>query len=105
MDTAVALPIESLRQAIPRDLQNGKAPIAVVASAGTTSTGSIDPLAKIADLCRRFDLWLQVDGAYGAFAAMANSRGVSRLGECRLNIPRSTQVAVPANWVWVLTLP
>jgi aromatic-L-amino-acid decarboxylase len=71
VDEMFRMPIESLRQTIVRDLQNGETPIAVVASAGTTATGSIDPLAEIADLCHHFDLWLHVDGAYGALAAMA----------------------------------
>jgi glutamate/tyrosine decarboxylase-like PLP-dependent enzyme len=58
VDEMFRMPIESLRQAIVRDIQNGKTPIAVAASAGTTSTGSIGPLDEIADLCHHFDLWL-----------------------------------------------
>ena len=63
--------IEDLRQTITQDLQEGKVPIAVVASAGTTTTGSIDPLIEVADVCEEFGLWLHVDGAYGALASLA----------------------------------
>jgi aromatic-L-amino-acid/L-tryptophan decarboxylase len=71
VDEAFQMRTEDLRREITRDLQNGKAPIAVVASAGTTATGSIDPLSEIADICHEFGLWLHVDGAYGALAALA----------------------------------
>lgn len=71
VDEAFQMRTEDLRRQITRDLQNGKVPIAVVASAGTTATGSIDPLSEIADICHEFGLWLHVDGAYGALAALA----------------------------------
>jgi glutamate/tyrosine decarboxylase-like PLP-dependent enzyme len=61
---------DDLRAAITRDLELGKVPIAVIASAGTTATGSIDPLRAIAGICRDFGLWMHVDGAYGALASM-----------------------------------
>ncbi len=62
---------DELRRAIVQDREGGKIPIAVVASAGTTATGSIDPMGAIADICAEFGLWLHVDGAYGALASLA----------------------------------
>jgi glutamate/tyrosine decarboxylase-like PLP-dependent enzyme len=60
-----------LEQAIQRDRAAGRVPIAIVASAGTVNTGAIDPLPEIAAIARRHQVWLHVDGAYGALAAMA----------------------------------
>jgi len=71
VDDAFRMRTDDLRHEILRDLQNGKVPIAVVASAGTTATGSIDPMFAIADICHDFGLWLHVDGAYGALASIA----------------------------------
>jgi aromatic-L-amino-acid decarboxylase len=62
---------KELEQAVQRDKAEGKIPIAVVASAGTVNTGAIDPLPEIAAIARRHGLWMHVDGAYGALAAIA----------------------------------
>jgi aromatic-L-amino-acid decarboxylase len=56
---------QSLRAALEQDREAGVMPMAIVANAGTTNTGAIDPLAGIAALAREFDVWLHVDGAYG----------------------------------------
>ena len=60
-----------LEQGIQRDKAEGKVPIAVVASAGTVNTGAIDPLPEISAIARRHGLWMHIDGAYGALAAIA----------------------------------
>lgn len=60
---------EVLEQRIRADQNNGQLPFIVVGAAGTVSTGAIDPLPEIADICRKHDLWFHVDGAYGAPAA------------------------------------
>jgi aromatic-L-amino-acid decarboxylase len=60
----------ALAQAIEEDLAAGWRPFCVVATVGTTSTTSIDPVAKIADICEKHNLWLHVDAAYGGSAAI-----------------------------------
>ncbi len=70
VDRAFRMDVAQLERAIVEDLASGWQPFAVVATVGTTSTTSIDPVPQIADICERHSLWLHVDGAYGASAAV-----------------------------------
>ena len=57
--------VDALQTAIDRDLRDDILPMAIVANAGTTNTGAIDPLKSIGLLAREYGIWLHVDGAYG----------------------------------------
>jgi aromatic-L-amino-acid decarboxylase len=61
---------DALEAAIAEDRSNGWEPLAVVATVGTTSSTSVDPVEEIAALCRRESIWLHVDAAYAGVAAM-----------------------------------
>jgi aromatic-L-amino-acid decarboxylase len=63
----------ALEQSLSADAANGITPVAVVATAGTTLTGAVDPLDSISDVCARHGVWLHVDGAYGLPGAAAPS--------------------------------
>ncbi|HET7231037.1 MAG TPA: aminotransferase class V-fold PLP-dependent enzyme [Longimicrobium sp.] len=69
-DHAFRMDVAALERAMEQDARDGLVPFAVVASAGTTNTGAVDPLPQIGQLCRRAGAWLHVDGAYGAAAAL-----------------------------------
>ena len=71
VDASFRMDVAELERAVEQDLAAGRRPIAVVASAGTVGTGAIDPLGAIGELARRRGLWMHVDGAYGALAALA----------------------------------
>lgn len=76
-DAEYRLRADVLRQAIAEDVAAGHLPIACVATVGTTSTTSIDPVPEIAAICRAHGVWLHVDGAYGGAAALVpEMRGV-----------------------------
>lgn len=77
-DAAQRLDLAALEEAIAADRAAGRRPFCVVANAGTTNTGAVDPLEAIAALCREHDLWMHVDGAYGAAAALS-ARGRTAL--------------------------
>ena len=87
----------SLRETIAADLKSGLKPFCVVASAGTVNTGAVDPLNEIADVANEFDLWFHIDGAYGALAALDETkrplfRGLERADSISLD---------PHKWLYV----
>jgi glutamate/tyrosine decarboxylase-like PLP-dependent enzyme len=70
-DQGFRLPVEVLRREIALDRAAGRAPFCVVANAGTTNTGAVDPLRELSLLCRDERIWLHADGAFGAAAALS----------------------------------
>lgn len=69
-DAEFRMDAAALGDAIETDKENGALPCCVVATVGTTSTTSIDPVARIADICEQHKIWLHVDAAYGGSAAI-----------------------------------
>jgi aromatic-L-amino-acid decarboxylase len=75
LDGRRRIDVAALGRALAEDLRAGVVPVAVVATAGTTLTGAVDPLDALAELCAEHGLWLHVDGAYGLPAAATASAG------------------------------
>ena len=79
LDNVRKIPVDSefrmraglLAAAIRKDRESGKQPFCVVAAAGTINTGAIDPLDDLAEICAAENLWLHVDGAYGALFVLS----------------------------------
>ena len=78
VDSEMRLSPEALADRIAEDVDAGHRPMMVIASAGTTNTGAVDPFHALRAVCDRFDCWLHVDGAYGGAFVLA-SRGASIL--------------------------
>jgi aromatic-L-amino-acid decarboxylase len=70
VDAEYAMKPDVLEQSIRADLDEGRRPACVVATVGTTSSAAVDPLPAIADICRRYGIWLHVDAAYAGTAAL-----------------------------------
>ncbi|MGO8787062.1 MAG: pyridoxal phosphate-dependent decarboxylase family protein [Terriglobia bacterium] len=85
-----------LRERIASDKAKGDLPMMVIGTAGTVSTGAVDPLPEIASIAREHGLWFHVDGAYGGFAAMASNAPADLRG-----ISEADSVAVdPHKWLY-----
>jgi len=96
VDAQQRMDVAALERQIADDTANGDLPFLVVGTAGTVSTGAVDPLAEIATVCRRHGLWFHVDGAYGALAAR-----VPGAPESLLALSEADSVAVdPHKWLY-----
>lgn len=91
-DDALRIDTGALRSAISSDLANGLTPMLIVASAGTTDTGTIDPLAECADIAADSGAWFHVDAAYGGFFVLT-VRGKERLA----GIERADSITIDAH--------
>lgn len=91
-----ALTAPEVAEAVALDRAAGHRPVLVIASAGTTNTGAVDDLPGLADLCAEEGMWLHVDGAYGAPAALT-ARGRATLA----GLERADSVVVdPHKWLF-----
>nr|WP_025667222.1 aspartate aminotransferase family protein [Aquimarina megaterium] len=71
-DLEFKVSLNKLKNVIAKDRLEGFQPFCIIASAGTTNTGTVDPLDEIANICQEENLWMHVDGAYGGAAILAN---------------------------------
>ncbi len=102
VDDQLRMDTGALRRAIDRDLENNDVPFLVVGTAGTVSTGAVDPLPELAAIAREYNLWFHVDGAYGGLAALLLQ------GESDVSVPpdllglgEADSVAVdPHKWLY-----
>ncbi|MGH2496183.1 MAG: pyridoxal phosphate-dependent decarboxylase family protein [Ktedonobacteraceae bacterium] len=92
----------ALRAQIQEDIAEGNKPFLVIGTAGTVSTGAVDPLTEIAAICREHDLWFHVDGAYGGIAAvlLQNNAGIEVPSDLK-GICEADSVAIdPHKWLY-----
>jgi aromatic-L-amino-acid decarboxylase len=97
VDERFRIRIDDLLAKITEDLAAGHLPFCVVANAGTVATGAFDPLPEVAEVARRFNLWMHVDASYGGFAALAPSaKGLFDA------LPEADSIALdPHKWLYL----
>ncbi len=97
VDQSYKIQLTHLIAAIESDRKAGHVPFCVVANAGTVNTGAVDPLVEIREIADRYQLWMHVDGSYGAFAILAHS--VKKLFA---GLDRADSVALdPHKWLYL----
>ena len=72
-DSEFKFSLNKLKNAIAKDSLEGFQPFCLIATAGTTNTGTVDQLSELAAICKKGNIWFHIDGAYGAAAILANS--------------------------------
>ena len=96
VDAELRMDPRDLEARIRDDRAGGRLPFLLVASAGTVSTGAVDPLPRLSEIARREGLWLHVDGAYGGFAA-----GIEGVPSDLAGLALADSVAVdPHKWLY-----
>lgn len=106
VDAAYRMDVAALGRQLAADRRDGRQPFCVIASAGTVNTGAIDDLVALADLCVAEGLWLHVDGAFGALAALSESlcprvAGVERADSLAFDFHKWMHVPYDAGCVLV----
>ena len=95
-DSDLRIDLEQLAHAIDADRAGGILPLMAVGTAGSVSTGAVDPLPEMARVCRERSLWFHVDGAYGGFAAAVGAAPSDLRG-----LAAADSVAVdPHKWLY-----
>ena len=95
-DARMRMDVSALRQRIQADAAAGDLPCIAVGTAGSVSTGAVDPLPEVAAVCREYGVWFHVDGAYGGFAAAVPNA----LDDLR-GLSQADSVAVdPHKWLY-----
>jgi glutamate/tyrosine decarboxylase-like PLP-dependent enzyme len=97
VDERFRIRVDDLVAKITADIEAGYVPFCVVANAGTVNTGAVDPLAEIREVTDRFQLWMHVDGSYGALAILAPSARKLFAG-----MERADSIALdPHKWLYL----
>jgi aromatic-L-amino-acid/L-tryptophan decarboxylase len=106
VDQDLRIDVQALERAIATDRAAGIHPFCVVGNAGTVNTGAIDPLERLADVCRAQGLWYHVDGAFGALAAISEGlrplvRGMERADSLAFDLHKWMYMPYEAGCVLV----
>ena len=97
VDERFRMRVDDLVAKIDEDLKAGYVPFCVVGNAGTVDTGAVDPLREIREVANRFQLWMHVDGSYGAFAILAEAARKLFLG-----MEEADSIALdPHKWLYL----
>ena len=95
-DEKLRMDVAALRRQIEADIAAGDVPFLVTGTAGSVSTGAVDPLPEISALCKEYGVWFHVDGAYGGFAA-----AVPQAPDDLRGLSQADSVAVdPHKWLY-----
>ncbi len=97
VDADFRINLQSLEHHLERDRQQGIHPLAIVANAGTVQTGAIDPIDSLADIASNNNVWLHIDGAFGALARLS-----SKLAPLVAGIDRADSIAFDLHkWMYL----